>query len=429
MDTFAALALATDPPTLELLDRKPEPKGASIISFNMWKMIFGQAVLQLVITFILNFAGQQIFTGWPLEAMQTVTFNTFVWLQIFNEVNCRRLDDKLNVFSGIQRNPFFIAITFIMIGGQIIIVFFGGTAFSVTRLNGQQWACSIILGLLSLPFGCIIRLVPNDFIKIFIPRRLLVRKRKTAIIDEERIIEWNPVIDEVRDDLMFIKSLRSRRRLGGLGNPSRAIRSLIPMSNKDKDKDDSSSQRRPSTPGESSTGTPSPSPSSSSRRRTRSRSNSAFRPATMVPALVATSMMWSPSSPSNEGRSSEFPVTMNRGDIERVEGIELHKDTDPNDPIVGEDAVKYSPLEAKRPHTPGESSDTSDKPESSKGHRRGRLSVHSRAASKSSVTSSLTGPQSPGGLFAPPRRDVSRESRLSSKNSDGGKTPTEEKRD
>ena len=115
---------------------------------------------------------------------------------------------------------------------------------------------------------------------------------------------------------------------------------------------------------------------------------------------------------------------MNRVDIERVEGIELHKDTDPNDPIVGQDAAKYNPLEAKRPRTPGDSSDTSDKPESSKGHWRGRLSVHSRAASKSSVTSSLTGPQSPGGLFAPPRRDVSRESRSSSKNSDGGKTPT-----
>lgn len=429
MDTFAALALATDPPTLELLDRKPEPKGASIISFNMWKMIFGQAVLQLVITFILNFAGQKIFTGWTPEAMQTVTFNTFVWLQIFNEVNCRRLDNKLNVFSGIQRNPFFIAITLIMVGGQILIVFVGGTAFSVTRLNGQQWACSIILGLLSLPFGAIIRLIPNDFIKIFIPRRLLVRKRKTAIIDEERITEWNPAIDDVRDDLMFIKSLRSKRRLGTIGSPRNAIRKLIPMSNKDKDRDDSSSHQRPSTPGESSTGPPSPSPSPSERRRERSRSNSAFRPATMVPALVATSMMWSPSSPSTEARSSEFPVTMNREDIERVEGIELHKDTDPNDPIVGEEAVKYSPLEAKRPHTPGDSSDVSDKGESSKGHWRGRLSVHSRAASRSSVASSPIGLQSPGGLFAPVRRDVSRESRSSSKNSDGGKTPTEEKRE
>src|SRR6202035_659473 len=98
MDTFAALALATDPPTLELLNRKPEAKGASIITFNMWKMIFGQAILQLVITFVLNFAGHKIFTGWDDASMKTVVFNAFVWLQIFNEINCRRLDNKLNVF-------------------------------------------------------------------------------------------------------------------------------------------------------------------------------------------------------------------------------------------------------------------------------------------------------------------------------------------
>ena len=190
MDTFAALALATDPPTLELLNRKPEPKGISIISFNMWKMIFGQAILQLVVTFILNFAGRSIFTGWTKEAVGTVTFNTFVWLQIFNEVNCRRLDNKLNVFTGIQRNPFFIAITLIMVGGQILIIFVGSTVFSVIRLNGTQWATSIILGLLSLPVGAIIRLTPNAFIKTFIPHRLLEKKRKTVIIDEEAITEW-----------------------------------------------------------------------------------------------------------------------------------------------------------------------------------------------------------------------------------------------
>lgn len=430
MDTFAALALATDPPTLELLNRKPERKGSSIISFNMWKMIFGQAILQLVITFILNFAGHSIFTGWAPANMATVTFNTFVWLQIFNELNCRRLDDKLNVFSGIHRNPFFIAITFIMIGGQIIIIFVGGTVFGVTPLNGAQWAASIVLGLLSLPVGAIIRLIPNEFIKFFIPRRLFERKRRTAVIDEENFTEWNPAIDVVRDELMFIKRIRSRRRLGSLGNPTRAIRMLIPTSSKDKDKGDSSSHRRLPTPGEAHSGPSSPSPSPSDRRRQRSRSNSAFKPATMVPALVATSMMWSPSSPATEGRNADlFPLTMNRADLEKVEGVELHKDTDPNDPIIGDRAASYSPLEAIRPRTPREHSDQG---EHSKGHWRGRLSVHSRATSKSSVTSSPIALQSPSaGLFTPQRRDVSRESRSSSKNSDNGKpsTPTEERRE
>jgi Ca2+-transporting ATPase len=420
MDTFAALALATDPPTLELLDRKPEAKGASIITFNMWKMIFGQAILQLIITFILNFAGTSIFTGWDPQNMATAVFNTFVWLQIFNEINCRRLDNKLNVFTGIHRNPFFIAITLIMVGGQILIIFVGGKAFSVVPLTGEQWAMSIVLGLLSLPFGVVIRLIPNDVIKIFIPRRILEPRRKATIIDEENIIdEWNPAIDDVRDDLMFIKKLRSKRRLGSLGNPKKAIRRLLPSSSRP---ESPVYQRRPSTAGGSDKGTPSPSPSPSpsGSRRQRSRSNSALGAAAMVPALVATSMMWSPSSPV-DAKTHDF--TMNRQDLENFEGVELHKDTDPQDPIIGDDAVAFNPLEINRPRSPAD-----DKPESSKGHWRGRLSVHSRATSKSSISSSSLGSPTTG--LAAPRRDVSRESRGSSKTSESAKasSPTEERR-
>jgi P-type Ca2+ transporter type 2C len=159
-DTFAALALATDPPTLELLHRRPESKKASIITVNMWKMIIGQALLQIAITLILKFAGHSILSGWTDLELNTVVFNTYSWLQISNQVNCRRIDNKLNVFAGIQRNWLFIGITLITIGGQVLIINVGGTAFSVTRLNGVQWAVSIVLGLLSLPFGVIIRLVP-----------------------------------------------------------------------------------------------------------------------------------------------------------------------------------------------------------------------------------------------------------------------------
>lgn len=159
-DTLAALALATDPPTLALLDRKPETKKTSIITGNMWKMIIGQSVLQLVVTFVLSFAGLRIFSSWTDSELKTVVFNTFCWLQISNQVNCRRIDNKLTVFSGIHRNWLFIAITLIEIGCQIMIIYVGGAAFSITRLNGEQWAVSIILGLLSIPFGAVIRLIP-----------------------------------------------------------------------------------------------------------------------------------------------------------------------------------------------------------------------------------------------------------------------------
>ena len=87
-DTFAALALATDPPAPTVLDRKPDRKSAPIITFVMWKMIIGQSLYQLAVTLILNFAGKRIFnyhTELRDGQLQTLIFNTYVWMQVFNQ--------------------------------------------------------------------------------------------------------------------------------------------------------------------------------------------------------------------------------------------------------------------------------------------------------------------------------------------------------
>ncbi|KAG9247718.1 hypothetical protein BJ878DRAFT_553797, partial [Calycina marina] len=152
MDTFAALALATDPPTRAILNRKPEKKSAALITLNMWKMIIGQAIFQLVVTFTLHLEesrslGMRRFPEW--RELKTMVFNTFVWMQIFNEFNNRRLDNKFNISKGITRNWFFIGINLIMIGGQIMIIFVGGKAFHVRPLNVAQWGYSVVLGALS----------------------------------------------------------------------------------------------------------------------------------------------------------------------------------------------------------------------------------------------------------------------------------------
>ena len=88
MDTMAALALATDPPTESILDRKPDPKSAPLISTTMWKMIIGEALYQLAITLLLNYGAKTILSYQsPHEQSQipTLVFNTFVWMQIFNQ--------------------------------------------------------------------------------------------------------------------------------------------------------------------------------------------------------------------------------------------------------------------------------------------------------------------------------------------------------
>lgn len=160
MDTFAALALATDPPTEKILDRLPQPKSAPLITVNMWKMIIGQAIFQLTATLILHYAGRQILDYDDL-IVDTMVFNTFVWMQIFNEFNNRRLDNKFNIFEGVHRNQFFIVINCIMVGAQIAIIFVGGAAFSITSINGTQWAICLLLALVSLPSAVVVRLVPD----------------------------------------------------------------------------------------------------------------------------------------------------------------------------------------------------------------------------------------------------------------------------
>jgi Ca2+-transporting ATPase len=87
-DTMAALALATDPPLPSILDRKPDSKSAPLITSTMWKMIIGQSVYQLAVTLTLHFGGARILSYESIhqkDQLATVVFNTYVWMQIFNQ--------------------------------------------------------------------------------------------------------------------------------------------------------------------------------------------------------------------------------------------------------------------------------------------------------------------------------------------------------
>lgn len=228
MDTMAALALATDPPAPSSLDRKPDPKSARLISVTMWKMIIGQAIYQLVVIMVLYFRGCDILGYNQAQCghvqginsandLTTIIFNTFVWMQIFNAVNNRRLDNKFNIFEGITKNYFFGGIFIIMVGIQTLIVFVGGAAISVVKppLDGPQWGICIVLGAITIPIGVIIRLIPDEFVALLVPRWV---KEKTApkppkADDEEqqRTILFNPALEDVRDQLEWLKKFKGGR--------------------------------------------------------------------------------------------------------------------------------------------------------------------------------------------------------------------------
>lgn len=131
----------------------------------MWKMIIGQALFQLGVTLILHFGGPR-FLDYPDAELRSVVFNCFVWMQIFNMYNNRRLDNRFNIFAGVHRNYFFILINCIMIGCQIAIAFIGGKAFSIVRINGPQWAISIVVAALCLPWAVLVRIFPDAWFEV-----------------------------------------------------------------------------------------------------------------------------------------------------------------------------------------------------------------------------------------------------------------------
>lgn len=60
MDTLGALALATEPPTKDILDRQPYKKSDKIISEQMWRNVFGHAIWQIILLSIILLCGQGI---------------------------------------------------------------------------------------------------------------------------------------------------------------------------------------------------------------------------------------------------------------------------------------------------------------------------------------------------------------------------------
>uniref|UniRef100_A0A8C2Z931 Calcium-transporting ATPase n=1 Tax=Cyclopterus lumpus TaxID=8103 RepID=A0A8C2Z931_CYCLU len=211
MDTFASLALATEPPTEALLLRKPYGRNKPLISRTMMKNILGQGVFQLIIIFTLLFAGEKIFDidsgrNTPLHAPPsehyTIVFNTFVLMQLFNEINARKIHGERNVFEGIFNNLIFCSIVFGTFIIQIVIVQFGGKPFSCVALSIDQWLWCTFLGFGSLLWGQVISTIPTSRLKFL--KSAGHGTQKEEIPDEE--------LDELEDNEEIDHAERELRR-------------------------------------------------------------------------------------------------------------------------------------------------------------------------------------------------------------------------
>ncbi|XP_042537336.1 plasma membrane calcium-transporting ATPase 4 isoform X2 [Dipodomys spectabilis] len=174
MDTFASLALATEPPTESLLRRRPYGRNKPLISRTMMKNILGHAVYQLTAVFVLVFAGEKLFDvdsgrkaplHSPPSQHYTIVFNTFVLMQLFNEINSRKIHGEKNVFAGIHRNAIFCSVVLGTFIAQVFIVEFGGKPFSCTKLNLMQWLWCLFIGIGELLWGQVISAIPTKSLK------------------------------------------------------------------------------------------------------------------------------------------------------------------------------------------------------------------------------------------------------------------------
>jgi len=186
MDTMAALALGTEKPTPDLLLRKPYGLDEKVpISLIMWRNILGHAAYQILILLGLIFFGADILDLQDKgEEHYTMVFNTFVWMQIFNEINARKVNNEWNVFHNIWKNWLFIAIFIVTCVFQVLLVELGGEAVKTTGLSPLEWGICVGLGFVSLPLGFVIRFIPVDFLSNW-----------SCFPKVEEIDETNPLLD------------------------------------------------------------------------------------------------------------------------------------------------------------------------------------------------------------------------------------------
>ncbi|XP_066364831.1 probable calcium-transporting ATPase 6, plasma membrane-type isoform X2 [Miscanthus floridulus] len=164
MDTLGALALATEPPNDEMMRRPPVRRGHGFITLVMWRNIFGQALYQLLVLSTLMFVGKRILNIEGPNADRTINtliFNSFVFCQVFNEINSREME-KINVFRGILKNWIFISILTATVIFQVIIVEFLGTFANTVPLSWELWMLSVILGSVSMVISVVLKCIPVE---------------------------------------------------------------------------------------------------------------------------------------------------------------------------------------------------------------------------------------------------------------------------
>ena len=278
MDSLGSLALATEPPYEELLQREPTRRNESMINGRMWKHIVLQSLIQIIILVIFyliapefiketnltrlaenriiafcynKYPGKDvdhIIYGteikWPTSGKlrnqfkeycgkygeratltdafteyqnansgtvhMTFIFNIFVYYTLFNQINCRVIDDSFNIFVRISRSLLFMMICFFEMALQLLIIFIGKSPIHVVNdgLTGKQWGICIGFSAITFVVSFIGKILP---VHICIDNYLDKKIKQEE--EEERKIEENTELNQPDEQKFDISKRKMTRHL------------------------------------------------------------------------------------------------------------------------------------------------------------------------------------------------------------------------
>ncbi|MDL2226387.1 calcium-translocating P-type ATPase, PMCA-type [Deltaproteobacteria bacterium OttesenSCG-928-M10] len=166
MDTFAALALASEPPDWSVMEKPPRPPEAFIVTPDMGRFIFTVGGIFLAMFLVLVLGLKHIFPMDPETSLGrhnlSIFFSVFVFLQFWNLFNARVLGRNRSAFSRLGESRPFLAIMLVIGIGQIILTQVGGEVFRTVPLSFQEWVLIIVCTSPVLWVGEIIRVVKRS---------------------------------------------------------------------------------------------------------------------------------------------------------------------------------------------------------------------------------------------------------------------------
>ncbi len=152
----------------------------------------------------LNLAYQEYYNANGASTHMTILFNVFVYYTLFNQINCRVIDDSFNIFIRMNKSLLFPLICFLEMALQAIIIEFGNEALHVVErgLTINQWGFSLLFSSFTFFISIIVKLIP---LEVLIDKGLDKMQNKEDRKNEEAILEKHKILNEDAQSIDSIK--------------------------------------------------------------------------------------------------------------------------------------------------------------------------------------------------------------------------------